>query len=59
MRTFSMLFLDFLADESGATMVDYAVLLATLTLTLIATVSQMSNALIDFFQRTASAFGSF
>ena len=59
MKTFTMLFLDFLADETGATMVDYAVLLATLTLTLIATVSQMSNALIDFFEKTASAFGAF
>ena len=59
MRTFTTCFLDFLADDRGATMVDYTVLLTILTLTLIATVSQMSNALIDFFQRTASAFGSF
>ena len=45
-------------DEQGATMVDYAVLLTILTLTLIATVTQMSNALITFFNSTASAFGS-
>jgi Flp pilus assembly pilin Flp len=46
-------------DEQGATMVDYAVLLTILTLTLIATVTQMSNALITFFNTTASAFGAF
>jgi Flp pilus assembly pilin Flp len=59
MRTLRTLFRDFFADERGATMVDYTVLLTILTLTLIATVSQMSNALITFFQSTASAFASF
>jgi Flp pilus assembly pilin Flp len=45
-------------DERGATMVDYAVLLTILTLTLIATVTQMSNALITFFNTTASVMGA-
>jgi len=52
-------FQEFFADESGATMVDYTVLLMILTLTLVATVGEMSQALIDFFNRTASAFGGF
>ena len=59
MKTLRAFFCGFLADERGATMVDYTVLLTILTLTLIATVSEMSNALITFFQSTASAFGSF
>jgi Flp pilus assembly pilin Flp len=59
MKTIRKLILDFAADEQGATMVDYAVLLTILTLTLIATVTQMSQALITFFNSTASAFGSF
>ena len=50
--------LELSSDERGATMVDYAVLLTILTLTLVATVGQMSNALITFFTRTASAFGA-
>ena len=59
MKTLRRFSLEFLADERGATMVDYAVLLTILTLTLIATVSQMSNALIEFFHSTASAFAAF
>jgi Flp pilus assembly pilin Flp len=59
MNSLRVIFQDFLADERGATMADYTVLLTILTLTLIATVSQMSNSLIQFFHRTASAFGSF
>ena len=58
MNAFRTLFLELCRDDRGATMVDYAVLLTILTLTLIATVSQMSNALITFFNSTASAFGS-
>jgi len=59
MKTLRPFFCGFLADERGATMVDYTVLLTILTLALIATVSEMSNALITFFHDTASAFGSF
>jgi Flp pilus assembly pilin Flp len=59
MKRWRWIFQDIFADERGATMVDYTVLLMILTLTLIATVSEMSNALISFFQHTASAFGSF
>jgi Flp pilus assembly pilin Flp len=59
MRRLKTFFQEILADERGATMVDYTVLLMILTLTLIATVSNMSNALIGFFERTASAFGAF
>jgi Flp pilus assembly pilin Flp len=54
LRTF---FQEIFADERGATMADYAVLLMILTLALIATVGQMSQALIGFFNRTASTFG--
>ena len=58
MNRLKRFFQEIFADERGATMVDYAVLLGILTLTLIATVSEMSNALIGFFERTASAFGA-
>ena len=58
MNAFRTLLLELCHDDRGATMVDYAVLLTILTLTLIATVSQMSNALITFFNSTASAFGA-
>ena len=59
MSRFKRFFQEIFADERGATMVDYTVLLMILTLALIATVGEMSQALIGFFNRKASAFGAF
>jgi Flp pilus assembly pilin Flp len=58
MNGFKGFLLELSSDEQGATMVDYAVLLTILTLTLVATVGQMSQALITFFTTTASSFGA-
>jgi len=52
------IFRDLLQDERGASMVEYSVLLALVTLTLIGAVTQMSTAMSDFFTQTASTLGS-
>lgn len=49
-----LLFQRFLRDESGATMVEYAVIVTVLSLVIVAGVGQASNALQYLFSSTDS-----